>query len=207
MKPSAPVVSLSDDLDAFDGRVVFDRGERDDDLSGRGRGGGEVAQGRLVLGAGRREDVEARQDGRAVDRDVEGALARGGPEELGEVKAHGVRRQSDQARQRIGDVAVSLALVHRLRSGVGQAGGGDAVRDRASGAPAEKLIGAERRHCAAAAGVDAIDRGGRRRHRHAGGPADASAGGRHGEGPARAGSGGEEATRAERSAAGHAPAE
>src|SRR3569832_2286627 len=174
--PALPRALLPDDLDAFDGRVVGDRRQLDGDLARRVGRGGEVAHHRLERGARAREDVEVRQDRRAVDGHVEHALAFGRLEQLGEVQADGVVRACHQAGERVGDVAVPLALVHALRRRGCHARDGDGVRHRAGRAAARELIAGERRRPAGAAGVDPVDGAGRRRDGDTGRAAGAAAG-------------------------------
>ncbi len=134
---------------------------------------------------------------------VEDALAGGGLVQLREVQAHRILAAGSEVRQGVGAGAVAFALVHRRGRRVGHAADGDGVGDRALGAAAAVLVGGERRDCAAAAGVDAIDRGRGRAHGDAGGAADAAALGGDRVRPAAGRAGGEEAAGADGAAAAH----
>src|SRR5580698_10730767 len=128
-------------LDAVDLGVVFDGDELDGDGAGAGGGGGERLDHRDVLPAGGGEDVEVGQYLGAVDQHVKGPRPGGGPVFLGEVQPHRVAGAGGQAGDGVGEVAVPVVLVDRLRRGVGQAGGGDRVGGVGGRAAGEVLIG------------------------------------------------------------------
>src|SRR6202035_4750077 len=98
----------------------------------------------LELPAGGGEDVEAGQHLGAVDEDVEGPRPGRGPVCLGEVEPDGVAGARGQAGDGVGEVAVAVVLVDRLRRRVGDAGGGNGVGGGGGGAAGEVLVGHER---------------------------------------------------------------
>src|ERR1700733_8392916 len=123
--PAAELVVRSGrrDFDAVDLGVVLDGDELDGDRPAAAGGSGERLGDRLELAAGGGEDVEVGQDLAAVDEDVEGPRPGGGPVLLGEVEPHRVAGPRCQPGDGVGEVAVAVVLVDRLRGGVGDAGG------------------------------------------------------------------------------------
>src|SRR5262249_48156816 len=95
---------------------------------------------------------------RAVNREVEDALA--GPRDrvLGEIEADSIGVASLQSGDVVAEIAVAPGLVDGLRRGVGDLAGVDSLRGAVGGAAAEISIGRE----AAGRGAARVDRDGAR---------------------------------------------
>src|SRR5260370_15625576 len=104
-RPSAPGNQdrVSVNLDSTDESFVGHGCELNYDLTAAIGSGAELLDHRLVRRTGRREDIEIGEYLRAVDGDVEDALAGSRPEGLSKVQAHGVARSGGEAGNRVAE--------------------------------------------------------------------------------------------------------